>query len=92
MPTELKRERALAEFIRRLRRELPDNIVDLRLFGSEARREAAPDSDIDVLVVVRPYELRIALETVVVDIAFQDALARHRLMRTREALALGWHY
>ena len=70
MPTELKRERALAEFIRRLRRELPDNVVDLRLFGSEARREAAPDSDIDVLVVVRPDEQRNALETRVVDIAF----------------------
>lgn len=46
------------------------SIVDLRLFGSEARGTAAPDSDIDVLVVVRPEDQYAALETRVVDIAF----------------------
>ena len=46
------------------------SIVELRLFGSEARGDAAPDSDIDVLVVVRPDDQYAALETRVVDIAF----------------------
>lgn len=56
--------------MRRLRRELADDVVDLRLFGSEARGDAAADSDIDVLVVVRPDEQYRAVETRVVDIAF----------------------
>lgn len=70
MPSDAVRKLALNEFVRRLRHELPDHIVALRLFGSEARHEAAPDSDIDVLVVVEPDHQRIALETQVVDIAF----------------------
>jgi len=49
---------------------LAASIVELRLFGSEARGDAAPDSDIDVLVVVRPDDQYAALETRVVDIAF----------------------
>lgn len=30
-----------------------DNLVGIRLFGSYARREATPDSDVDVLLVLR---------------------------------------
>ena len=30
-----------------------DHIVDIRLFGSYARRQATPDSDVDVLLVLR---------------------------------------
>ena len=70
MPSDSNRRRAVNEFVRRLRHDLPDNILDLRLFGSEARGDAAPDSDIDVLVVVQPEHERPALETRVVDIAF----------------------
>ena len=61
--------------MRRLRRDLPEHIVDLRLFGSEARGQAMPESDIDVLVVVQPDDQRVALETRVVDIAFDVNLA-----------------
>ena len=70
MASDLNRTRATAEFVQRLRRDLPANIVELRLFGSEARGQASPQSDIDVLVVVEPDEERVALETRVVDIAF----------------------
>ena len=70
MPSEVDRRAALEAFVRRLRRDLPASIVDLRLFGSEARGTSAPDSDIDVLVVVRPDDQYAALETRVVDIAF----------------------
>ena len=70
MPPDPNRTRATGEFVRRLRRDLPANIVDLRLFGSEARGQASPESDIDVLVVVRPDAERVALETRIVDIAF----------------------
>ena len=70
MPSDPNRTRATGEFVRRLRRHLPANIVDLRLFGSEARGQASPESDIDVLVVVQPDAERVALETRIVDIAF----------------------
>ena len=46
------------------------NILDVRLFGSEARGSATPESDIDVLVVVRPDAERVRLEDRVIDIAF----------------------
>ena len=69
------RRRAIDEFVRRIRLDLPDNVVDLRLFGSEARGDAAADSDIDVFVVVQPEEARAALETRIVDVAFDVNLA-----------------
>jgi predicted nucleotidyltransferase len=64
------RRRAIDAFAGCLRRDLPDNIVDLRLFGSEARGDATPESDIDVFVVVQPEHERATPETRVIDIAF----------------------
>jgi len=66
----LNRRVALTEFVKRLRLGLSGNVVDVRLFGSEARGEATPESDIDVLVVVQPECERAALEDRVIDIAF----------------------
>lgn len=60
----------MSEFVRRLRRTLAGNLVEVRLFGSEARGEATAESDIDVLVVVRPDEERVALEDRIIDLAF----------------------
>ncbi|MBI3049042.1 MAG: nucleotidyltransferase domain-containing protein [Acidobacteria bacterium] len=66
--------RAVAAFVDRLRQELRDNVVDIRLFGSKARGDAIADSDIDVLVIVQPEADRIRLETAVSDIAFDVSL------------------
>jgi predicted nucleotidyltransferase len=68
------RRQALAEFVRRLRGSLAENIVDIRLFGS-ARGNATPESDLDVLVVVQPDSSRVQLEDRVIDIAFDVNLA-----------------
>jgi predicted nucleotidyltransferase len=64
------RRRALQRFVTRLRETLPRNIQEVRLFGSEARGEATPESDIDVLVVVQPDNERVRLEDRIIDIAF----------------------
>ncbi|OFW19664.1 MAG: hypothetical protein A3H97_18765 [Acidobacteria bacterium RIFCSPLOWO2_02_FULL_65_29] len=64
------RRAALAEFVKRLREALPANLQDVRLFGSEARGEATPESDIDVLVVVQPDLERVRLEDRIIDLAF----------------------
>ena len=61
---------ALVEFVKRLRQSLSGNLVDVRLFGSEARGEATSESDIDVLVVVQPGTARVPLEDRIIDIAF----------------------
>jgi predicted nucleotidyltransferase len=64
------RRLAVEEFVRRLRQTLLSNIVDVRLFGSEARGEATSESDIDVLVVVQPDTERVRFEDRIIDIAF----------------------
>jgi predicted nucleotidyltransferase len=48
------RERAAARaFVRRVLREVDAELVQASLFGSRARGEARPDSDVDVLLVFR---------------------------------------
>jgi predicted nucleotidyltransferase len=59
-----------AESIRIFPNHNATNLVDVRLFGSEARGQATPESDIDVLVIVQPEGQRAALEDRAIDIAF----------------------
>ncbi|HEY3356089.1 MAG TPA: nucleotidyltransferase domain-containing protein [Polyangia bacterium] len=50
----MSRDRAVARaYAARLRARLGEEVVRVSLFGSRARGEARPDSDLDVLVVVR---------------------------------------
>lgn len=44
------------EFVRRALEVYPDAIESIRLFGSKARGDARPDSDIDLLIVVKDDE------------------------------------
>jgi predicted nucleotidyltransferase len=67
----------LEEFVSTLRSALAPHLVDLRLFGSVARGDARPDSDIDVLVVVEPHTERRRLANEIVDIAFKVNLAHN---------------
>ena len=70
MPVTSNRRLALAEFVKRLREALEGHVLDVRLFGSEARGEATSDSDIDVFVVVQPDAERVKLEDRIIDLAF----------------------
>jgi len=47
-----KEKLALKKFKITLEKELADNLVEVKLFGSRARGDARKDSDIDVLVIV----------------------------------------
>lgn len=60
---------ALDDFVARLRAALGPNLVALTLFGSKARGDDTPDSDIDVLVTVD--EETPGLEDRVLHIAFE---------------------
>jgi len=75
MASASNRRLAVAEFVRRLRQALSGNMLDVRLFGSEARGEATSESDIDVLVVVQPDTDRVPFEDRIIDIAFDVNLA-----------------
>ena len=58
MASASNRRLAVEEFVKRLRQGLSSNMLDVRLFGSEARGEATSESDIDVLVVGNCYLIK----------------------------------
>ena len=64
---------ALQEFASAVRDLLGLRLIALKLFGSQARGEAVPDSDLDVLVAVE--EASPALENAILDLAFRVNLA-----------------
>lgn len=64
---------AVREFAKKVRAALGGQLVALKLFGSKATGRDAPDSDIDVLVVVE--EASVKIEDQVLDIAFEVNLA-----------------
>ena len=47
---------ALSDFLENLKRREGDNLLEVVLFGSYARNEQSPDSDIDVAVLLRKRE------------------------------------
>jgi predicted nucleotidyltransferase len=89
MPSlDARRQAAITDFAGRLRAALGQALVDLRLFGSVARGDAHPESDIDILVVVRPDDERTRLEREVVDIAF-DVNLQHDVYISPRVLTPG---
>ncbi len=64
---------AIADFAARVRGALGGDVLDMRLFGSKATGRDVPDSDIDILVVVRAAS--VGVEDQVLAIAFDVNLA-----------------
>lgn len=66
----------LQDLTRRLQQELGDNLLEVRLFGSYARGEARPDSDVDVLVLVReaPLAVREQVSALAADVGLDHDL------------------
>jgi predicted nucleotidyltransferase len=69
--TEQERE-AVTLFLRRVRDTFPHEEVVGTLFGSRARGEGRPDSDLDVLVVVRTDDLPVRRH--IFDLAYEAFL------------------
>lgn len=69
--------RAVAEFVERVRSVLGERVVEIRLFGSKARGDAEPDSDIDVLVVAASGSDVHQPQRITVDIAFDVNVAHN---------------
>ncbi|MBI3455477.1 MAG: nucleotidyltransferase domain-containing protein [Candidatus Rokubacteria bacterium] len=82
--------RAAERYAEALRGALRENLVSVVLFGSVARGEAGPDSDIDLLIVGEEFppgrfaRLRLLED---VDREFEGELVRLRAMRLRPRLA-----
>jgi predicted nucleotidyltransferase len=66
-------EQALDAFVRQLLDELEPEITDIRIFGSKARGDAGPESDLDVLVLVRDpaYALKHRILWIAADISLE---------------------
>jgi predicted nucleotidyltransferase len=68
--------RVLERSVPVLRRELGDNLVELLLFGSAARGEAAWDSDVDIAAIVReepPWQEERRIGGVLYDIELEES-------------------
>jgi uncharacterized protein len=75
---------ALEEFLRRLRAVLGKNLLEAKLFGSKATGRDQPDSDIDVLVVVKKNGVEV--EDRILDIAF-DVNLNHEVYISPRVIA-----
>ena len=47
-----KEQQVVSAFVDKLRQQFDDQLVSVILFGSRARGEAKPDSDMDILIVM----------------------------------------
>jgi uncharacterized protein len=71
-PTEGEVERALVRFVEEARRHYGDRLKGVYLFGSRARRDHKPDSDVDVAVVIDVTGLDLRQEKwALLDLAFE---------------------
>ena len=51
----IKEQKAVDEFVARLKSELGSDIILIRLFGSKVKGNFDKDSDIDILIIVKKY-------------------------------------
>ena len=62
---QIRMEKALNEFIEKLRDKLGTHLVSVVLFGSSAREDWDESSDLDLLIIVEEYD---EIETILIDI------------------------
>ncbi len=58
----IREQPIIEEFKRRVEQRFPGELIRLVLFGSKARGDATPESDVDLLVVIRSENWRLGDE------------------------------
>lgn len=66
-------QKAVTEFIKKIRSQLGDNLLSARLFGSKVHGNFSDESDIDVLLILREFNSVLMDEIVDALIEFQLA-------------------
>lgn len=79
---------AIEVFVQRLLTEFGADVVDVRLFGSQARGDADADSDLDVLVLVKRSDY--ALKHAILWLAADISLASNVLLSPRVIPPPAW--
>lgn len=80
---ETRERQAIEIFLDRLRECLPGSILQAVLFGSKARGDSHPRSDIDILIIVREenWPLRREISTIAADVSLEyDVLIGPRVI------------
>jgi len=69
----LKEKQAVQAFLGRLTQEFPDQILQIILFGSKARGDSHPWSDIDILIILaqESWPLRQRISTIAADVSLE---------------------
>jgi len=62
---QIRMEKALNEFIEKMRDKLGDNLISVVLFGSSAREDWDESSDLDLLIILEEYD---EIEPLLIDI------------------------
>jgi predicted nucleotidyltransferase len=78
-----KEQRAIQTFMQRLREHLADQVLQATLFGSKARGDSGPWSDVDILIMVREesWPLRARISTLAADVSLEyDVLIGPRVI------------
>lgn len=65
-------QNAIVDFSSEIRNKLKNNILDIRLFGSVAKGNNTPESDIDILVLLKKKDSNI--QRLIFDMAFEVSL------------------
>ncbi len=79
---------ALRDFVDRVQQTYPNRVLQFSLFGSKARGESSPDSNVDVLVIVDQDDRTLRRE--IIDIASELSLEYDVLLSPRIVSAQSW--
>lgn len=79
---------ALQIFVEKLQDKFSQEVEDVRLFGSKARGEANPDSDVDILVLVNSPDYQ--LKHAILWLAAEVSLAHDVLLSPRVIPPTAW--